>query len=187
LSGKIPEFFASSCTLQDLNLSFYNFDGAVPRGGVFANAGATSIQENDDLCTTSIRTDSIPLCSTPVGRKEKNNTLALILGIVMSTFILVVSIFLCVATIYWRKRMQEKTHLQESNEHMKNLSYEDIVRATDRFSSANLIGPGSFGVVYKDSLNYPDDHVAIKIFNLNIYGADRSFIAECEALQNARH
>jgi hypothetical protein len=187
LSGNIPEFFVSLSTLQDLNLSFNNFDGAVPRGGVFVNAGAASLQGNDDLCTTSIRMDGIPFCSTPAGSKEKHNSLALILGIVMSTFVLVVLIFLCVATIYWRKRMQEKAHLQESSEHMKNLSYEDILRATDRFSSANLIGSGSFGVVYKGSLNHPDDHVAIKIFNLNIYGADRSFIAECEALRNARH
>jgi hypothetical protein len=37
LSRKISEFFASLSTLQDLNLSFNNFDGAVLRGGVFAN------------------------------------------------------------------------------------------------------------------------------------------------------
>ncbi|KAK1610970.1 hypothetical protein QYE76_034643 [Lolium multiflorum] len=187
LSGKIPEFFTSLSTLQDFNLSFNNFDGEVPRGGVFDNSGAVSIEGNDDLCTTSITTDGIPFCSTRVGRKEKHNSLALVLGIAISTFVLGILILLCVAIICWRKRMREKTHLEESNEHMKKLSYEDIVRATDRFSPANLIGSGSFGVVYKGSLNHPDDQVAIKIFNLNIYGAGRSFIAECEALRNARH
>jgi tRNA A-37 threonylcarbamoyl transferase component Bud32 len=186
LSGKIPEFFTSLSTLQDLNLSFNYFDGAVPRGGVFDNVRAVSIEGNENLCTTNIPIEGIHFCSTPVGRKDKHNSLALVLGIVLSTVVLI-SVLLCVAIIYWRKRMQEKTHLQESSEHMKKLSYEDIVRATDRFSSANLIGSGSFGVVYKGSLYRPDDQVAIKIFNLNIYGADRSFIAECEALRNARH
>ena len=184
LSGKIPEFFTSLRTLQDLNLSFNNFDGAVPRGGVFENAGAVSIEGNDYLCTTSIPVEGIPFCSTPVGRKEKHNSLALVIRIVLPAVVLVILVLLCVVIIYWRKRMQEKPHMQESNEHMKKISYEDIVRATDKFSSANLIGSGSFGVVYKGSLNRQKDQVAIKIFNLNIYGADRSFIAECEALRN---
>uniref|UniRef100_A0ACD6AGR4 Uncharacterized protein n=1 Tax=Avena sativa TaxID=4498 RepID=A0ACD6AGR4_AVESA len=186
LSGKIPEFFTSLSTLQVLNVSFNNFDGAVPRGGVFDNAGAVSVEGNGDLCTTKIQTEGILFCSTPVGRKEKHKSLALVLGIVIPTVVLGILVLLCVAIIYGRKRMQEKPHLQETSEHMK-ISYEDIVRATDRFSSLNLIGSGSFGVVYKGSLSRQEDQVAIKIFNLDVYGADRSFIAECEALRNARH
>jgi serine/threonine protein kinase len=42
-------------------------------------------------------------------------------------------------------------------------------------------------VVYKCRINFQEDEVAIKIFNLDIYGAQRSFIAECEALRNVRH
>jgi hypothetical protein len=103
VSIKIPEFFTSFSTLQDFNFSFNNFDGEVPRGGIFENGGALSIEGNDALCTTSITTDGIPFCSTPVGRKEKRNALALVLGIVMSTSAPVILIFLCVAIIYWRE------------------------------------------------------------------------------------
>ncbi|XBI11271.1 hypothetical protein VPH35_138362 [Triticum aestivum] len=186
LSGKIPQFLTSLSSLQNLNLSFNNFDGAVPGGGIFNNTGAVSVEGNHDLCT-SIPTGGIPLCSTQVDRKGKQNSSALVLRIVMPAVSAVLLILSCIATIYWRKRMQENPHLQEFSEHMKKISYEDIVRATDRYSPANLIGSGSFGVVYKGSLRLQEDQVAIKIFSLNNYGANRSFIAECEALRNARH
>lgn len=34
---------------------------------------------------------------------------------------------------------------------------------------------------------FEDDPVAIKVFNLNQYGAPKSFVSECEALRNTRH
>ena len=83
--------------------------------------------------------------------------------------------------------MQAQAHLHQLNKNMKNITYDDIVKATDMFSSTNLIGSGSFGKVYKGSMSLHKDKVAIKIFNLNMYGAHRSFLAECEALRNARH
>jgi hypothetical protein len=184
LSGNIPEFFTSLSTLQYLNLSFNNFYGEIPSGGVFHNNSAISIEGNDDLCTNSIAIDGITFCST---WKEKHNSLALVLRIVMPTIVLVILSLICVAIIYWRKRMQVTPHLQEFSQRIKNISYEEIARATDRFSSENIIGSGSFGIVYKGILNCHQDQVAIKVFNLNIYGSDRSFIAECEALRNARH
>ncbi|VAI77746.1 unnamed protein product [Triticum turgidum subsp. durum] len=186
LSGKIPQFLTSLSSLQNLNLSFNNFGGEVPRGGIFYNASAVSIEGNDDLCT-SIPTVGIPLCSTLVDRKGKQNSSALVLRIVTPTIAVVILILSCIATIYWRKRMQANPHLQEFDEHVKKISYEDIARSTNRFSPANQIGSGSFGVVYKGSLKLQKDQVAIKIFNLNNYGANRSFIAECEALRNVRH
>ncbi|CAN1347029.1 Probable LRR receptor-like serine/threonine-protein kinase At3g47570 [Linum perenne] len=56
------------------------------------------------------------------------------------------------------------------------LSYQSLYKATNGFSSSNLIGMGSFGTVYK-----------AKVFNLERSGASKSFIAECEALRNIRH
>ncbi|XP_025811248.1 putative receptor-like protein kinase At3g47110 isoform X2 [Panicum hallii] len=181
LSGKIPEFFTSLNSLHYLNLSFNNFDGAVPRGGIFANASAVSIEGNDQLCS-SVLTGGIPLCSA-LGddRKSKHTYLVLVAKIVIPVVII---ILFCLAAFLGRKRMQAQAHLQQLN---KNITYDDIVKATDMFSSTNLIGSGSFGKVYKGSMGLHKDQVAIKIFNLNIYGAHRSFLAECEALRNARH
>ncbi|XP_044367130.1 receptor kinase-like protein Xa21 [Triticum aestivum] len=194
LSGKVPEFLKSLKSLQDLNLSFNHFDGAVPTGGVFDIAGAVSIEGNDHLCTI-IPTRGMSLCMALADSKKKQKLLVLVLVILLPIVAATAILLSCIVTIYWRKRMQETPHLQYHNEHIKKIqkisfeqiSYEDLLRATDRFSSANLIGSGSFGRVYKGSLQFQADQVAIKIFDLDINGADRSFIAECEALRNVRH
>ncbi|XXG71818.1 hypothetical protein AAC387_Pa07g1057 [Persea americana] len=56
-----------------------------------------------------------------------------------------------------------------------------------RFSSANLIGVGSYGSVYKGSLDGVRKDVAVKVLNRNRRGASKSFIAECKALRNVWH
>ncbi|WOL08152.1 receptor kinase-like protein Xa21 [Canna indica] len=73
------------------------------------------------------------------------------------------------------------------NPHIK-VSYAELLRATNDFSTTNLIGLGSFGSVYKGILNNPENTiVAVKVLNLQQKGALRSFIAECDALRNIRH
>nr|XP_023899907.1 probable LRR receptor-like serine/threonine-protein kinase At3g47570 [Quercus suber] len=62
-----------------------------------------------------------------------------------------------------------------------------LLKATDGFSLANLIGVGSFGSVYKGILGEDRSIVAIKVLNIQCQGASRSFISECEALKNIRH
>ncbi|KAM7523462.1 hypothetical protein LguiA_013364 [Lonicera macranthoides] len=74
-------------------------------------------------------------------------------------------------------------------ENFLNISYGQLLKATNSFSSANLVGLGSFGSVYKGILDGPNDlkFVAVKVLNLNNRRASKSFIAECEALRNIRH
>lgn len=171
-------------SLHDLNLSFNNFDGEVPRGGVFDNVGMVSVEGNDDLCT-KVAIGGIPFCSALVDRKRKYKSLVLVLQIVIPLAAVVI-ITLCLVTMLRRRRIQAKPHSHHFSGHMK-ISYLDIVRATDGFSPENLIGSGSFGTVYKGSLKFQQDQVAIKIFKPDVYGAQRSFAAECETLRNVRH
>lgn len=186
LSGKIPEFLKSLSSLHDLNLSFNNFDGAIPTGGVFDIDSAVSIEGNDHLCTTVPKV-GIPSCSVLADRKRKLKILVLVLEILIPAIIVVIIILSYAVRTYRRKAMQASKHCQKISEHVKNITYQDIVKATDRFSSANLIGTGSFGSVYKGNLDPQQDEVAIKVFNLGVCGAQRSFTVECEALRNIRH
>eukprot|EP01018_Ginkgo_biloba_P031231 Gb_01323 [translate_table: standard] len=68
----------------------------------------------------------------------------------------------------------------------KKIPYQELVNATDGFSETNLLGSGSFGSVYKGTLN--DGTVAaIKVLNLRNEDARKSFAAECRALGRAPH
>ncbi|XP_021758697.1 putative receptor-like protein kinase At3g47110 [Chenopodium quinoa] len=70
------------------------------------------------------------------------------------------------------------------------VSYDMLLRATDRFSKENLVGAGHFGSVYKGVLDLEHNKkvvVAVKVISLDLKGATKSFMAECEVLRNIRH
>ncbi|KAK3012868.1 hypothetical protein RJ639_009845 [Escallonia herrerae] len=67
------------------------------------------------------------------------------------------------------------------------LSYRSLLKATNGFSSSNLIGVSGFGSVYKGTLDEGGKVVAVKVLNLEHRRASKSFMAECEALRNIRH
>ena len=83
-----------------------------------------------------------------------------------------------------------------------SVTYMDLHKATNGFSSANLVGAGGFGSVYKGTFNQGYVHlllrdseivdeigiaVAIKVFNLQRRGAVRSFHTECQISNNIDH
>ncbi|XP_017629095.1 receptor kinase-like protein Xa21 [Gossypium arboreum] len=84
-----------------------------------------------------------------------------------------------------KKKQQPTTTCVENS--LLQLSYQSIRRATNGFSTQNLVGFGSFGVVYKGIHEESGAVIAIKVLNLLNRGASRSFLAECEALKNTRH
>ncbi|CAL5410177.1 unnamed protein product [Camellia sinensis] len=62
----------------------------------------------------------------------------------------------------------------------------ELSRATNMFSESNLLGTGSFSLVYKGML--PGRTIfATKVFKLELDGAFKSFETECEILRNIRH
>lgn len=126
----------------------------------------------------------LPLCtSTPTERKR---TLYIIFIVVplASFFIALVSY---VATILFKKRNQPKQHIDQSCKELNKFSYADLARATNEFSSTNLVGSGRFGMVYKGIFKFEAHPVAIKVFKLDQIGAPKNFLAECEVLRNTRH
>lgn len=70
---------------------------------------------------------------------------------------------------------------------MLNISYGELLKATNGFSLDNLISFGNFGLVYKEVLEPQQKSVVIKVFNLEKRGASKSFMAECETSKNIRH
>ncbi|XP_077225773.1 uncharacterized protein LOC143858965 [Tasmannia lanceolata] len=186
-SGKIPKYLEGFKFLQYLNLSFNNFEGEVPKQGVFGNAGAISVRGNDNLCG-GIPELKLPTCPMLANdRRGKAHVSRVIILVVCAVVCLI--FLLCVpASLYWVRKSRKKPSSLSSMEgrHLK-VSYAELCKATDGFSSANLIGTGSYGSVYKGILSRIENVVAVKVLNLHLRGASKSFIAECNALRNIRH
>uniref|UniRef100_A0A803MCJ9 Protein kinase domain-containing protein n=1 Tax=Chenopodium quinoa TaxID=63459 RepID=A0A803MCJ9_CHEQI len=69
------------------------------------------------------------------------------------------------------------------------VSYNMLLKATKGFSNEKLVGVGHFDSVYKGVLDLDQNKmvVAVKIISLNLKGATKSFMEECEALRISRH
>jgi hypothetical protein len=60
----------------------------------------------------------------------------------------------CLAIILFKRRTHPKSENDQSCKELKKFSYSDLAKATNEFSSANLIGSGSFGMVYRGTFRF---------------------------------
>lgn len=182
LFGEIPKSLKKLLHLNYLNLSFNTLQGVIPTGGQFNNFSAHSFVRNKALC-------GAPRLQVPQCKKSlKGSALVLkyILPAIFSTILLgaVVSIIFT-----WGRRRNLKLALEVTTLTYlawRRVSYQDLLRATNGFSEGNLLGIGSFGSVYKGTLS-DGMTVAVKVFNLQLEEASKSFDAECEVFCNIRH
>ncbi|PPS18640.1 hypothetical protein GOBAR_AA01942 [Gossypium barbadense] len=182
LSGEIPEFLVRFGALRYLNLSFNNFEGVIPSGGIFKNASATFVEGNSKLCG-GIPELHMLRCNL---KTSSSNSLRLKVAIIVVTLGVTLA-FTCLLILWFRKKKEKQATTTSVENSFLQLSYQSILRATDGFSTQNLVGSGSFGSVYKGVLEASGAVIAVKVLNLLNRGASRSFLAECEALKNIRH
>nr|DAD19356.1 TPA_asm: hypothetical protein HUJ06_020819 [Nelumbo nucifera] len=186
LSGTIPKYL-QYFDLQRLDLSFNNLNGEVPTDGVFQNASAISVIGNPELC------GGIPqlhLLACPQKTKEKRTSQEFKLIVIISSTIVILCFISVLAflILHQRKKTKQETSFASSMEHRYSIvSYEALLKATRGFCSANLIGAGSFGSVYKGIFDQDETIVAIKVLNLQQKRGYKSFASECETLRNIRH
>ncbi|KAL9225480.1 hypothetical protein vseg_001397 [Gypsophila vaccaria] len=184
LSGTIPNYFSNFSQLEWLNLSYNDFEGEVPTTGVFANISAISLVENADLCGGISKLD-LPRCKMlRKVNKRKKSAIKLIVFIMCPV---VVALIITTTWLYFicQKKKMAPTASDSAKESLIKVSYDMLLKSTNGFSSKNLVGVGSFGSVFKGTLN--GNTVAVKVLNLQTRGASKSFMAECKALRNVRH
>ncbi|KAH9656334.1 protein kinase domain-containing protein [Citrus sinensis] len=193
LSGDVPEFLAGFELLQNLNLSYNNFEGMLPTKGIFKNTSATSVLGNNKLCS-GIPEFQLPTC---VPKKTKRNrwtlslklVIAIDIGLLLLTWILY-SLLYC---LVWKNKRENPTLRGNSipredpnSTNFLKLTYQEIYKATNGFSSTNLIATGNFSSVYIGIL-IDGRTTAVKVFNLAYSGGSESFVAECEIMRKIRH
>ncbi|KAL5817161.1 hypothetical protein ACOSQ3_025539 [Xanthoceras sorbifolium] len=183
LSGQIPKYLESLPFLVYLNLSHNHFEGEVPTKGVFSNKTGMSLTDNEKLCGGSAELH-LPTCHSKGSKKSKINLLKIVIPVTVSFFIL--SCFVIIL-IRRRKSAHKSSRMSSMKVKFPMVSYAELSKATNEFSSSNKIGQGSSGFVYKGLLGDSGTLVAVKVINLQEKGASKSFMAECEALKNIRH
>ncbi|XP_065619544.1 probable LRR receptor-like serine/threonine-protein kinase At3g47570 [Quercus suber] len=184
LSGLIPKGLGKLSFLKFLNISFNDIQGELQIERVFRNVNTISVIGNNKLCG-GIPQLQLPTCFKAMRSRKSCASRLTITIVCVVTCTLLVSSFL---VLYWRKKPKKKPSSEVSNiDLLPTISYKMLHQATNGFSLNNLIGSGSFGVVYRGVLEQDERLVAVKVLNLQTKGAPKSFIAECNVLRNIRH
>ncbi|XP_074332709.1 uncharacterized protein LOC141670660 [Apium graveolens] len=189
ISGSIPSFLGGLHMIQFLNLSGNKLGGEVPKKGLFANVSAFSVVGNLRLCG-GIKALQLPACPVPL-QNSKHKKKKFLSRIILVLLLLPLAILLaCLAFIFNRYRRSKKMNglvpVLQDNQYPR-LSYQDLLVATNKFSLINLLGEGRYGSVYKGILQTVNQTVAVKVLNVEMRGASKSFLAECNVLRDTRH
>ncbi|KAL0354868.1 UNVERIFIED_CONTAM: putative LRR receptor-like serine/threonine-protein kinase [Sesamum radiatum] len=182
----IPSFLGE-LSLAKLNLSFNKLRGPVPVDGVFRNVSAMLLEGNTELCG-GISELKLPPCPPMIPKKKNSHIpLNIIVPVSISGAIFIAIIAFSYIFIQCKTKSRDDLYASPFESQFPRLSYADLLRATDGFSEANMIGLGRFGSVYKGIINDGDITVAVKVLNLHIQGAHKSFTRECNVLRGVRH
>ncbi|KAF3947701.1 hypothetical protein CMV_026198 [Castanea mollissima] len=185
LSGAIPKSLETLPYLKYLNLSFNKLSGEIPSTGRFANFTAESFLGNEALCGNPIF--GVLPCTSPtsLGSRVKQVLLKYIVPAIASIIIF--------AALVIMRRRHPQCNMQIPGlpitlprvDH-RMISYQEISRGTNNFCESNLLGIGGFGSVFKGILS-DGTIIAVKVLNLQLEGAFKSFDTECKVLRAIRH
>ncbi|THG11378.1 hypothetical protein TEA_018880 [Camellia sinensis var. sinensis] len=185
LSDVIPKSLEALSHLSYLNISFNRLRGKIPNGGPFVNFTFRSFMSNEALCG-SPKFQVLP-CHTSSLHHLREKRVALTLYILLSIAPILLSMTFVFLFVKRRRRNKTPSNIDLLPKMTPpRITYQQLFRATNGFSESNWLGVGSFGFVYKAILG--DTIVlAIKVFNLQVEGAFKSFEIECEIMRHIRH
>ncbi|CAN4109807.1 unnamed protein product [Withania somnifera] len=195
LQGSIPDSMSDMVGLEFLDLSYNNISRTIPKSleklqnlkyfnGPFKNLSSQFFIYNEALCGSS--RFNVPPCPTS-SKHKSNRQKMLVLLLLLGLALLFVPITFVLPWIRYRRGKRAPQQADSlSTITRERISYYELLQATDALSESNLIGSGSFGSVYKGVLRN-GTVVAIKVFNLQVDTAFKSFDTECEVLRSLRH
>ncbi|PHT44768.1 hypothetical protein CQW23_13926 [Capsicum baccatum] len=184
LGGEIPKSLEALVYLKYLNFSFNNLKGEIPIGGPFANVTSQSFRSNDALCGDS-RFNVKPYLTKSTERSRGKRVLIGLYTLLGTGSFLTLAVGYMVLRLRKRKKNAGQADVSLAKGH-ERISYYELEQATEGFNESNLLGKGSFSIVYKGILK-DGTFFAAKVFNVQLEGAFKSFDTECEILRNLRH
>ncbi|XP_031120388.1 receptor kinase-like protein Xa21 [Ipomoea triloba] len=182
LSGSIPVSLERLEYLKYFNVSFNELSGKIPSAGCFKNFSSASFMFNKELCGNP--RFHVPPCHSTHHSRIKIRLLIALASLGASLIITFVIIAFVLTKRQRKLKVPSMTDIGFPWDKLR-ISYNELSRATCSFSQNNLVGSGSFGSVYKGTL---DDGmlIAVKVFNQSEDALD-SFNVEIEVLKNLRH
>ncbi|XP_022764187.1 MDIS1-interacting receptor like kinase 2-like [Durio zibethinus] len=196
LNGSIPNSFNDLKSLTVVNISYNQLEGLIPNIKAFHEASFEALRNNKGLCGNA--TGLMP-CAVAASSNGHRKSSKVIIFIVIPFFGL---LFLCIMVgsilILCQKN---RTRKSESIEPQLGefftlwgcngrILYENIIEATEDFSSNNYIGSGGYGTVYKAALPI-GEVVAVKKLHQSEDSMTsnnlKAFESEIHALSEIRH
>ncbi|XP_044963433.1 putative receptor-like protein kinase At3g47110 [Hordeum vulgare subsp. vulgare] len=190
LSGSIPLVLEKLSSLSELDISYNNLQGEVPNVGVFRNITHLAVVGNVNLCGGTPQLHLAPCPTGVLSKKRKKMPKSLVISLAAVGAIM---FLLAVIVLVWRlcKKLKSSQNAVAKDSivdgHYRRIPYPALLKGTNEFSEANLLGKGSYGAVYKCVLDNEETELAVKVFNLGRSRYSKSFEAECEAMRRIRH
>ncbi|CDP11033.1 unnamed protein product [Coffea canephora] len=182
LEGEIPNSLQVLPDLQYFNVSYNRLRGPIPHGGPFANFTSLSFLSNEALCGAPW----LQPCASTFEHESRTKRIVMIVLWTSGSVILALVISIFLIRLKLRKKILAPTQNLLPTATFERVSFHELRQITNGFSKSNLLGSGGFGSVYKGICE--NGMVwAIKVFDLQLEGAFKSFDRECEVLSCLRH
>jgi hypothetical protein len=184
LSGPIPSELSNMMALSFVNISFNELSGQLPAGWVkLAERSPEGFLGNPQLC---IKFDNAPCSRNQSEKRIRKNTQIIVALLVSALAIMSAGLFVVHYMVKRSQRLLAKRvsvrGLDMTEELPEDITFDDILRATDNWSEKYVIGRGRHGTVYRTEFA-PGRQWAVKTVDLSQF----KFPIEMKILNMVKH